>query len=223
MCFKTDGRLMRGGVSHSVADHSRICFVNAACNCTANCDIVPTPVKRLTRTMLPLFASLLLPAIISGCTPPPVIQPLPNNRVCAVRTTSTSPENPDDFLTISSPAGVIARCQPTVFPKVCVCSTGRRFVLVLTSANEYLNRLEETCFAGGVCPLYNDDVVDVPVVPVDVVLDVPSARPDVANDADASALDADAQNDLDVIPVDGSDGSVMDSDSATDASAMDAG
>ena len=89
--------------------------------------------------------------------------------------------------------------------------------MVLTSANEYLNRLEETCFAGGVCPLYNDDVVDVPVVPVDVVLDVPSARPDVANDADASALDADAQNDLDVIPVDGSDGSVMDSDSATDA------
>lgn len=118
---------------------------------------------------------------------------------------------------------MIARCQPTVFPKVCVCSTGRRFVLVLTSANEYLNRLEETCFAGGVCPLYNDDVIDVPVVPVDVVLDAPSARPDGAIDADAPAVDADAQNDLDVTPTDGGDASSMDSDSSMDAAAMDAG
>lgn len=128
--------------------------------------------------------------------------------------------------------GLIARCEPGVFPKVCVCSTGRRFALVLTSADDYLNRLEATCFPGGMCPLYNDDVVDVPNPPRDAVVDVPSDQPTVRADAtvdantDATVVDGDAIESTDggdASDATNSDATALDaSDAAVDAS-LDAG
>ncbi len=161
-----------------------------------------------------MLAAVALSAIFSACTPPMMMPPIVSNRVCATRSTSTTPENSDDFVTISSAAGLIARCEPGVFPKVCVCSTGRRFALVLTSADDYLNRLEATCFANGMCPLYNDDVVDVPRPPVDAVADAPTNRDDARPDADAAMTDPDADRDSA-----SEEGGAMDGSPSSDASA----